>query len=315
MFIRLGYVGNPITFGKDTYCKTMTLTTYRKLKDKAYFKLDQIIRNNLDMLLKVLKYNVQNNIKFYRMSQNIVPLATIIDDDFDYINPYLDKWQRIGNYIKKHNLRVDMHPDQFCVLNSINDQVIKNSIKELSYHVKIYQAMGLDSKLVLHVGGATLGKIDAKKRFIITFLSLPDELKSSIILENDDKIFTLEDTLSLCEKLHIPFVLDYLHYLCNNTKEKLDNYWERICKTWEGTGLNPKIHFSCSKSKREKRSHSDYIKYSDFKKFLNKIVKFNCDIDIMLECKSKDEALLRLERQLKLDGYKIRHGILELNNK
>lgn len=304
LLIRFGYVGNPITF-LDTYSKTMTLNKYLKSKEKAYLNIDKIINHNLDMLFKVLKYNVENGIKFYRISSNIIPLATIIEKDFDYITPYINKWRKIGNYIKKHNLRVDMHPNQFCVLNSTKEDIVNNSIKELNYHLKMIKAMDIDSCLILHIGGGILDKEQALIRFKNVFKQLPLDIRDLIVLENDDKIFTLSDTIILCEELHIPFVFDYLHYLCNNKKEKLEIYFNRIINTWKEKKLRPKIHFSTSKSIKEKRSHSAYIDYKQFIKFLEKIKLIDCDIDIMLECKCKDEALFRLVRQLKLNGFKI----------
>lgn len=124
-----------------------------------------------------------------------------------------------------------------------------------------------------------------------------------IILENDDKIYNIIDTLELCETLKIPMVLDYHHYICNHNKEKILDYLPRIFNTWKKTNLNPKIHFSSPKNRKEKRTHSTYIVLKDFLKFVNILKEFNQDIDIMLECKGKDEALLRLSRQLKQIPY------------
>ena len=59
------------------------------------------------------------------------------------------------------------------------------------------------------------------------------------------------------------------------------------------------MHFSSPKNKKEFRSHSNYINSNDFIKFINIIKKYNTSIDIMLECKAKDEAMFKLIRQLK----------------
>ena len=42
-----------------------------------------------------------------------------------------------------------------------------------------------------------------------------------ILLENDDRVFNVKDTLKLCEDLNIPMVLDFHHYKCNNEKENI----------------------------------------------------------------------------------------------
>lgn len=46
-------------------------------------------------------------------------------------------------------------------------------------------------------------------------------------------------------------------------------------------------------------THNNYINLVDFIEFLQILKPYNQDIDIMLECKAKDEALFRLVRQLK----------------
>ena len=98
-------------------------------------------------------------------------------------------------------------------------------------------------------------------------------------------------------------VLDYHHHICNNNNLNIDNYLQRIFNTWKNN--IPKIHFSSPKNntKKEFRSHHDFINIQDFILFLEKISPLNKDIDIMLECKAKDEALFKLVRQLKYYNY------------
>lgn len=56
-------------------------------------------------------------------------------------------------------MRVDTHPDQFNVINSANDEVVKNTIKNLSRQVEWFEDMDYPiGKMVIHVGGATGGK-------------------------------------------------------------------------------------------------------------------------------------------------------------
>ncbi len=61
----------------------------------------------------------------------------------------------IGNFILKYNMRVSMHPDQFVILNSSNEKVVENSVRELDYHSKLLQSMNLpnDAKIHIHIGG------------------------------------------------------------------------------------------------------------------------------------------------------------------
>lgn len=312
MKIRLGYACVPITLG-TTYCHTLTYTNYLKLnKEDAYKKLDNILKINFKELKQVLKYNEQNNIFFYRLSHSMVPLASHEKVNFDYINPYIKNWQEIGKIINTLNMRVDIHPDQYCILNSTKKEVVKNSFNILNFNYQIIKAMRINGKIILHVGSGENGKDESIIRFKRNFNKLDNVIKQMILLENDDRVFNVKDTLKLCEYLNIPMVLDFHHYKCNNEKENIEDYLERIFKTWENTGLNPKIHFSSPKSFRDKRAHSDYINEKSFRDFLNILKKFNKDIDVMLECKAKDDALFRLIRQLKFYGYKINGTTIEV---
>lgn len=303
MKIRLGYVAVPITL--DITCShTITYTNYLKLNEKEK-KLDEILRLNFKELKKILKYNIQNNIYFYRISHNMVPLATHYNVDFDYINPYLKSWEDIGKIINKFGLRVDIHPDQYTILNSTKKEVVNNTFNILNFNYQIIKAMRINGKIILHIGSGENGKEEGIKRFKKNFNKLDKVIKNMIVLENDDRIYNVKDTLNLCEELKIPMVLDFHHYKCNNENENIEDYLERIYKTWDNSDLNPKMHFSSPKSFKNKRSHSDYINYKSFIEFLNILKKFDKDVDVMLECKAKDDALFRLLRQLKFNKFKV----------
>ena len=302
MHIRLGYVSISKTLD-ITASKTITYTEFKKNND--YNKLHNIIIENLTNLEKIIDYNIKNNIHFYRLTSKLIPLASLNEIEFDYIEKYKNYYQNIANKIKKHNIRIDTHPDQFCVLNSTNKDIVNNSINILKYHYNILDALGIDNKIIiLHIGSSVLGKDNSIKRFINNFNKLPNYLKESIAIENDDKIYNIKDCLNLCEKLNIPMILDYHHHICNNDNLSINNYLERIFNTWKNN--IPKIHFSSpkNKTKKEFRSHHDYINILDFIEFLNKIKHLNTNLDIMLECKCKDEALFKLVRQLKYYNYK-----------
>ena len=296
MKIRLGYacISNALNV---TSSKTMTYSYYKR-GEKTFIndKLNKIILSNFNSLKEILNYNIRNDISFFRMTSNLIPLITHPNVDFEVYNRYSKQFKEIGNIIKNNNLRVDMHIDPFCVLNSINPDTINTSISILKNAKNMFDAMEINSKLVLHVGGKTNGKKEGMKRFINNFNLLDKEIQKMIILENDDKIYNIRNVLKICNTLNIPMVLDYHHYKCNKNNEKIEDYIEKIFDTWTST---PKIHFSSPKSKKEKRSHNEYIDCDEFINFIEKIKFIDRDFDIMLEAKGKDDALFRLVRQLK----------------
>ena len=305
MKVRLGYVALSKALDDVTTSSTITYTNYIN-KNYNTSKLLEITKNNLDSLYKIIKYNVKNNFHFYRLTSKLVPLATHDKVDFDYITPLLDEYKKIGKLINDNNIRVDTHPDQYAVLNSMDSKIVKNTVEILEYHYKIMDALGIKDKIIiLHVGSSACGKKASITRFINNFNKLPDHIKKCIAVENDDKVYNIKDVLELCHKINVPMVLDYHHFICNNEKEDINDYLKEIIDTWDGK--LPKMHFSSPKSKLKKefRSHSDYINKECFIEFINILKKQDKDIDIMLEAKAKDDAISRLVRCLKYEtNYK-----------
>lgn len=300
MIVRLGYVAisNAV---EDTTSSPYTYKEY--LNNHNMDKLDSVILSNLKALDNIIDYNIKNNIHFYRISSKIIPLATKSDVVFNYTSKYKEYYDKIALKIKESKIRVDFHPDEFCVLNSTNKEVFNNTMESLKYHYKILKMLKVDKKtLILHIGSSAFGKENSIRRFINNYNKLPNYIKECIVIENDDKIFNIEDTTKISEETGIPIVLDYHHHNCN--KGNID--YTKIFKSWKKE--NPKIHFSSPKNKKEFRSHSDYIDLDSFIKFIEEIKIYDTDIDIMLEAKAKDDALFRLIRQLK---YKTEYKFID----
>ncbi|MGM9934489.1 UV DNA damage repair endonuclease UvsE [uncultured Clostridium sp.] len=304
MKIRLGYVAISMKLGKKvTSSSSVTFKNYSKLssKEERLNKLKTVALSNLDDLARILKYNAENNIHFYRITSALIPLVThpevgywghreIFKKDFEYI----------GRIINENHMRVDTHPDEFNVLNSTNPRVVANTKLNLICQTEWFEDMNYkEGKMVLHVGGATGGKEEGIKRFIDNFNEYPEEITSRLIIENDDKTYTAKEVLNLCENLNIPMVLDVHHHNCNNNGEEVQELVERIFNTWNKENIPPKIHFSSPREFENDRKHADYINGEDFVKFIEKAKIIDRDFDVMLECKMKDEALYKLSKDIK----------------
>ena len=291
MKVRLGYacITNCIN---DSSSSPYTYSEY--LKDGDIDKLDRVIISNLKSLNNIIDYNIKNNIHFYRISSKIIPLATKDDVKFDYTNKYKSYYDTIGKKISDSKMRVDFHPDQFCVLNSVKSDVVSNSVNILEYHYNLLNMLNVNDKiLILHVGSSTFGKENSISRFINNFNKLPIYLRKCIAIENDDKVFNVNDVLKISKVTSIPIVLDYHHHLCN----KSDFSFADIFNSWGNSRV--KMHFSSPKNKIDYRSHNEYINGDDFINFIEILKKYDRDIDIMLEAKGKDDSLFRLVRYIK----------------
>ncbi|TCT12266.1 UV-damage endonuclease [Natranaerovirga pectinivora] len=303
MRIRIGYVAISLNLPKVTSSSTVTFSHYSKLPiEDRLNKLKKVTASNLDDLKTIIEYNIKKNFHFYRMTSKVVPLATHPEvNDWHYLKYFAPDFKIIGDLIKKSDMRVDTHPDQFDVINSHREEVFKSTVVDLMYHNDIFEAMGINHpKMIIHVGGSHGGKELGKERFIKNFRRMPQEIQSKIILENDDKIYNIIDVLDICKALKIPMVLDVHHHLCNGSKEiKLEEYIEEILYTWQNESLVPKIHISSPREHELDRKHSDFINIDDFIKVIEVFKPYNRDFDIMLEAKKKDLALIKLVEDIK----------------
>lgn len=261
------------------------------------------IINNLYLVKDILLWNIEYDIYMYRVSSRLLPLVTHPDviNDFDWNwkkdDEILNIMKDISDIVKRYNIRLSMHPDQFTVLNSPNEKVVKNSIINIKYHYDILKRLS-GNDMIIHTGGVYKDKESATKRFIEVFNSLENNLKSMIRLENDDKSFTVEDVLYISSKTNIPIVLDIHHHKCNNPNSiNIKDYIDSIVNTWENTNLIPKLHISSGRDNEFDRKHSNYIQIKDLNYLLNVINTYN--FDMMVEAKEKDKSVLEIMNILK----------------
>ncbi|QDP40336.1 UV DNA damage repair endonuclease UvsE [Radiobacillus deserti] len=303
---RLGYVSMSVQVKNCSPSQTVTWKTFSSISDRdaALGKLRSVALSNIENCLRLLKHNRASGIKFFRMSSRIIPLATHEElADWDYKADLAPAFKELGNYARKHRMRIGFHPDHFVVLNTPKTEVLKQSIYNLVYHYNMLTAMGEDPshKCVLHVGGSYGNKEAALERFIENWGKISPRIQNTIILENDDKTYNVEDVLYLSEKLEIPHVFDFHHHAANHRDADWTQYWERIVNTWKHSRNPVKMHISSPKSENQFRHHADYVDPEMFKTFLKEVSGTTPRIDCMIEAKQKDAALFKLVKELKKD--------------
>jgi len=298
---RIGYacINTSISATTNKTCKLANCTDE---------KLKNLILNNLTGLKEIIKWNDLHNIYLYRISSVIIPFASHPVNTLRWWDDYKTKFHEISQLIKKTKMRVSMHPGQYVNINSSNAEVVKSSIKELEWHVKFLDTMDLDAshRLIFHVGGIYSNKKNAIKRFIKEFSNLPDNFKSRLTLENDDKNYTIWDVLSISEEIGIPVIFDNLHHKINNTRQKNDENIDLILNlcfnTWnDKTGI-PKIHYSSQKIGAKPGSHAESINLDEFVEFYFCFNKY--DFDIMFETKDKEKSVLEAFKRLEIESAK-----------
>jgi UV DNA damage endonuclease len=293
----------------------MTVANFSKLADReaAIRKLERIGAENLHNTLRLLRHNRAYEIQVYRLSSKLIPLiGHDLLEDWDPIAILAAEFEEVGDYAKQNEMRISFHPDHFIVLSTHRPDVLDKSIADLERHAAMLDAMGLgpEAKCNIHIGGSYGDKEKAGERFITHFMMLRPEIQKRITLENDDKTFTALETVEIAELVGAPMVLDIHHHQVNNDGEEAVQLWPRIQKTWLNTvnsdqtvgaapTLPPKIHASSPKSEKEPRSHADYIEANPLLAFLRDIAAVTPNLDIMIEAKMKDQALLQLMEECK----------------
>lgn len=301
--VRFGYVAMSTVLQDCSPSKTVTVANLSKIQSETarIAKLGAIAQENLRNTQRLLFHNRGHDIAVYRLTSKLIPLATHpISSGWDWAADLREPLQSLGAFIKQENFRISAHPDHFTLLNSPREDVIEASIRDLAYHQRIFDGMGLDAsaKLVLHVGGSYNDKADSLKRFKETYLALPHSLQERLVLENDDKIYTAREVLDLCQELKIPMVLDIHHHWCNNQNEDIYSCLDDIFDTWSSETIPPKIHLSSPRTSKDFRAHADYVDPEFFLEFWEEACQVNSDFDVMIEAKMKDRALFKLMQDL-----------------
>src|SRR6476469_2371737 len=116
--VRLGYVAMSMELKNASPSKTMTFAQFQKIDDReaAIRKLERIELLNLQNTLRLLKNTVDSEIHFYRLTSRLIPLANHEELlDWNYMKPLKGLLSEIGNFSKKHKIRIDFHPDHFVL--------------------------------------------------------------------------------------------------------------------------------------------------------------------------------------------------------
>ena len=269
----------------------------RTFQQRGIKYASQLGLDNVKDLYQIIKWNNENQFKFFRITSNLFPWCSEykLQDMPDY-QEIAGLLNEIGEYVEDNDMRITSHPGPFNVLTSPREQVVQNCVKDLSIHGEVFDMMGLSrtpfNKINIHIGGAYGDKTSAMKRFCENFHLLPDSVKSRLTVENDDKasMYSVKDLYDGVYKvIGIPIVFDYHHHkFCTGDLSERQAL-EMAISTWND--IIPVVHYSESRSKEyddvtiREQAHSDYI--------YDYIDTYGNVVDVMVEAKAKELAVLR----------------------
>lgn len=272
----------------------------RTVAQQGIDALKEKIIQNLEDTLLLMDWNEENGIKVFRLSSELFPHKSnpkLEDYSFDFAIPLLEK---IGLKAKQFNQRLTFHPGQYNVIGTPNPDYFRQTVNDLSYHADVLDLMklGPDSVMVIHGGGTYGDKKETMRRWCEQYQQLPEKIKKRLVLENCEKCFSIEDCLEISQEINIPVVFDTHHFECykilhpTEIFKSPDYYIPSILDTWKKKNIKPKFHIS-EQGSGKTGHHSDFVE--EIPNYLLEIPqKYKVNIDIMIEAKMKEQAILKL---------------------
>lgn len=263
----------------------------------AQVTLENVVRvsqHNLQSLEKILRFCHEKNISLLRISSDIIPFASHPQVSFDWRSQFQPELAIIGQAIRDTGIRVSMHPGQYTILNSPKEGIVERAVEELRFHAAFLDAIGGDNtaRVILHLGGGYGDKAAALNRLIKNLKGLPYSIRRRLALENDERIYTIEDTLNICELFSLPALFDVFHHSLNPPAYGTLEYWlDKVGTTWTPENGRQKIHYSQQLVGGRPGMHSQTIYMREFLTFHKTLG--DRELDIMLEVKDKNLSAIK----------------------
>lgn len=295
MSVEVGYCCINQTLQKDFGITTNRSMILRTFNQRGINYASELALANTYDLLKILEWNILNNVKVFRMSSDLFPWSDRYEiADLPSANHIIHNLTRAGELIKENGIRVTAHPDHFVKLASVTPHVVDNSIRDLEKHNEVFNLMGLPANhtycLNIHIGQNSKDIDKTVLRFLKAFERLSDSCKRRLVVENDDKegAFSVHQLYYyLYKTAGIPVTFDYFHHTFHTNGLSEQDAFETAYSTWDTL---PLFHYSESKTVNEQvkcnpRAHADYV--------YKKINSYGYPVDIDLEAKAKEKALFK----------------------
>jgi len=301
MNINLGYACINMTLQAENKIQCNRGMIKRTFQSRGISYASELALSNVRALREVIKWNNQKGIKVYRMTSCLFPWLSEYDIfDLPDIDDIYEVLQDAGSIAMSHAQRLSFHPGPFNVLASPNEKVVTKTIKELNDHSKQMDLMGLPvspmAKINIHVGGAYGNHKLAMARFCQNFNRLNASTQARLTVENDDKpaMFSTKMLAEVISKTTgIPVVFDSHHHELGPQDLDYHDSFYLARQTWHERGFKQQCHHSNSRKNYEdstanKVAHSDWY-YTPFE-------NFGESVDVVLECKKKELALLKYKK-------------------
>ena len=292
-------------------------------RDVAEERLWDLMVHNIASYKRLIEYvgSLPPELRMVRLGSDVLPVYT--EPTWCYywrrtdVREYCEReFAKVGATARALDVRLSMHPGQFTVLASDNEEIVERSIEEFEYHTDVIRWMGYgrtfqDFKNNVHISGRK-GPAGIKA---VVDTRLSPEARNTITIENDENKWGLDASLELVDTCAL--VLDIHHHWCREGEyiEPTDDRYLRVMDSWRG--VRPVIHYSYSRDealpanfthmqrpnmhelletgykKAKLRAHSDYYPNNAVNDWALSFLPY---ADIMCESKCKNLASIALHK-------------------
>ena len=309
---------------RDLNGRSTTMRWLREHPNEAEQRQWDIMNHNAAAALRMVERvgSLPENLRMVRLGSEMLQ---------GYTEPsWIEWWQQadvqrhlekifapIGARARELDVRLSFHPGQFCVLASVNENIVERSIKEFEYHADMVRWMGYgqkfqDFKINVHISGRQGPEGIRKVLGLLT-----PEARNCITIENEENAWGLDDCLSIGDV--VPIVMD-IHHNWIREGEYIDpnsDRVKRVVDSWRG--VRPAMHYSVSREdllvghdpevlpdmnallaagfkKQKLRAHSDFYWNTAV---TNWALSFWDNFDIQCESKGKNLSSFSVYEQAK----------------
>jgi UV DNA damage endonuclease len=284
--IRFGYAAQNLSIPATTN-RTLRLAN---LEDAD--KVRGLVRENIASLRTIVEWNAAHGVGLFRIGQSLIPFASHPSFPYDWAGEHGDELRAAGELARSLGIRLSMHPGQYIQPGSPTAEVVERSLAELRYVTTLFDLIGSpDAAIVLHMGGAYGDKSGSSARFV-RVLGQEAALLRYLAVENDERIWTVEEVADAANQINVPVIADTLHHALNPGELSLVEALDRALPTWRQRGVRPKVHISSQDPLKQPGAHAFGIDPADFEQL--RAALGDRDTDIMVEAKGKEQALIGL---------------------
>lgn len=267
-----------------------------RLANVTAHRLRELIGANLDALEAVLRWNLEHDIRVFRLTSNLIPFGSHAANELDWPAAFGSRLRELGALMTDASMSLSTHPGQYTVLSSVHPHVVDAAVGELEYHDRLMTAFGLDRshKIVLHMGSGAAGRDDAFARFAAGFARLSPGAAGRLALENDER-WPVADVLPVSRLLGVPVVFDVFHH------ELAPSFGDRsvrevvrdVGETWGDGDGRQELHFSTQEPGKRPGAHAERIDLDAFGRFVDEVG--DLPVDCIVEVKDKEQSVLRAQ--------------------